>query len=347
MSRQGSQGHHTQRTSGTIMRSLAVGASVAAVLLGSIAMIVEGSPRPPRLIGTGDDTRSRSPQASITQTAVHATSESEQGAQPASMPAPRLQPVPSHSSTGSPNRAPGTANAPAKAKAMAEKCTTCHDVQSASTHPVGIVPSMSVPSQLPLENGRVSCTTCHDPQAAAGHATKRGSGKMFIRDEDRAAALCTQCHVPGSTGSSPHASARLKAHSGSPERAAHSPAESTKMTDARTGRTSESTDRPDAQSRSCMACHDGTMAGDAGAHAMPRMDTRLSTEHPIGVRYQSRSGGDAEPIALKPKGSLDHRVRLFNDRIGCGTCHDVYGGEKRLLVMNNLNSRLCLSCHEL
>ncbi|MHC4317018.1 MAG: cytochrome c3 family protein [Planctomycetota bacterium] len=52
-------------------------------------------------------------------------------------------------------------------------------------------------------------------------------------------------------------------------------------------------------------------------------------------------------MALKPAASLDRRIRLFDNRVGCGSCHSPFADDEALLVMSNLRSRLCLSCHEL
>jgi predicted CXXCH cytochrome family protein len=52
-------------------------------------------------------------------------------------------------------------------------------------------------------------------------------------------------------------------------------------------------------------------------------------------------------MALRPESALDRRVRLFDRRVGCGSCHSPYAEGRALLVMSNVRSRLCLSCHEL
>jgi len=50
---------------------------------------------------------------------------------------------------------------------------------------------------------------------------------------------------------------------------------------------------------------------------------------------------------LKPAEMLDERIRLFDSRVGCGTCHSLYSKRAALLVMSNSRSNLCLSCHDL
>jgi predicted CXXCH cytochrome family protein len=42
---------------------------------------------------------------------------------------------------------------------------------------------------------------------------------------------------------------------------------------------------------------------------------------------------------------MDPRIWLFEGRVGCGSCHSPFAGGEALLVMSNVGSRLCLSCH--
>lgn len=94
-----------------------------------------------------------------------------------------------------------------------------------------------------------------------------------------------------------------------------------------------------------MGCHDGATAGDAGVHAgSRRTDSGVPKEHPIGVVYRSHHD-QVDPVTLVDRRRLDARVRLFNETVGCGSCHSVYSKQDKLLVMSNQQSRLCLSCH--
>ena len=52
-------------------------------------------------------------------------------------------------------------------------CGGCHQTTEAWTHPIGVVPSMPVPAELPLLDGRLACTTCHDSRSSADHARAR------------------------------------------------------------------------------------------------------------------------------------------------------------------------------
>ena len=48
---------------------------------------------------------------------------------------------------------------------------------------------------------------------------------------------------------------------------------------------------------------------------------------------------------LKPMATVDRRLRFFNGKVGCGSCHDPYSTIHKKLVMSDENSKLCFSCH--
>lgn len=100
-------------------------------------------------------------------------------------------------------------------------------------------------------------------------------------------------------------------------------------------------DRARATTRSCLACHDGTVApatahDPAGAH-------RGSGLHPVEIDYDRaamRAG-----TSLLPRGALAPALVLPGGKLTCTTCHD---GASRLPARTALpmsGSRLCLACH--
>jgi predicted CXXCH cytochrome family protein len=39
------------------------------------------------------------------------------------------------------------------------------------------------------------------------------------------------------------------------------------------------------------------------------------------------------------------QIRLFDGRLGCGSCHSLYSQQQKKLVMSNQNGKLCIKCH--
>jgi len=210
-------------------------------------------------------------------------------------------------------------------------CSICHQFEPLFSHPVGVVPSMSVPSDLPLSRGRMTCTTCHeegDCRSPAGGAT----GRPGLRNALTATELCARCHDPSDTGRSHlHGAALDRAHLAWPENlSAHS------------GTRILADGAFDVQSAACLSCHDGFVASDVTHEIGALRGLRgLGNSHPIGVEYEPNGGN-----ALRPAEQLDRRIQLFDNRVGCGSCHSPYSSEDALLVLSNQRSRLCLSCHD-
>jgi predicted CXXCH cytochrome family protein len=201
-----------------------------------------------------------------------------------------------------------------------------------------VVPSRAIPDDLPLEYGRIECTTCHDNRDSADHARARQSHAPLLRRE--AAGLCAACHDAAGAGrADAHASALGRAHLRWPDDGPPTVSSGSARRPL----------RPDAQSHVCLGCHDGAVASDgsdvrggfgfgsrgAGSPAA------IGASHPVGVEYAGHSG-----LALRPASMLDPRIRLFDNQVGCGTCHSLFAGGDGLLVMSNYRSSLCLGCHD-
>jgi predicted CXXCH cytochrome family protein len=195
---------------------------------------------------------------------------------------------------------------------------------------------MPVPAELPLLDGRLVCTTCHDSRSSADHARARMLDEPLLRDGGTAG-LCAACHDPNGTGRRDmHATMLGRAHlvwpdEGEPGTPGDDPAPAS----------------PDAASRTCLGCHDGSVAPGAADASVPDAQSRsharahvpIGMSHPIGVAYVLDRGP-----ALRAGGPLDPRIRLFDNRVGCGSCHSPFAGGEALLVMSNVGSRLCLGC---
>ncbi|HZZ85066.1 MAG TPA: cytochrome c3 family protein [Anaeromyxobacteraceae bacterium] len=94
-------------------------------------------------------------------------------------------------------------------------------------------------------------------------------------------------------------------------------------------------------SRSCLTCHDGTLAH--AALPGPRSAGELAN-HPIDVDYE---GARRAGSRLRPSAQLPREMPLVGGKVECVTCHDPRSHEpmKTALPMNR--SRLCFACHDL
>jgi predicted CXXCH cytochrome family protein len=103
----------------------------------------------------------------------------------------------------------------------------------------------------------------------------------------------------------------------------------------------------------CLGCHDGSVATDVSHRVgfgtpVSAGDpiVRITGGHPISREYPRRKPERGGWSGYFDPADLDDRIRLFEDRIECGSCHSPYSEEEHLLVMPNHDSALCLSCHD-
>lgn len=124
--------------------------------------------------------------------------------------------------------------------------------------------------------------------------------------------------------------------------------------------------QPNASSKACLSCHDGTVGLDAfgGRPGTTTIDgnenlgTDLSNDHPISFSFDATlsttDGGLFNPT-VRTVASLGGKTvdegMLIGHKVECGSCHDVHNNKgdapttAKLLIVNNANSALCLTCH--
>jgi predicted CXXCH cytochrome family protein len=130
---------------------------------------------------------------------------------------------------------------------------------------------------------------------------------------------------------------------------------------------------PGATSLLCLSCHDGSVAvnsyGNGSQLAGSRStggttisnayligkDNDLSNHHPVGFDYDAVAAvdpeiRDADVATFGAAGTVrEHLQGPDNSRLECPTCHAVHNtgntGE-RLLWRSDVNSQLCLTCHD-
>ncbi len=162
--------------------------------------------------------------------------------------------------------------------------------------------------------------------------------------------ICVVCHTPHN-GDVSVADAPLWNHEVTV--AAHTPYSSSTL-DATVG-------APDASSKLCLSCHDGTVAldnfggttnGTNFISGSADFGTDLSNDHPISFTYDAAlatADGELEDptTASSGLGGTITADMLLGGQLECASCHDVHNstGLANLLLINNNNSDLCLTCH--
>lgn len=196
-------------------------------------------------------------------------------------------------------------------------CRTCHPNAVTASHPSGIKPGHQIPADFPLDwKGEMTCSTCHDI-----HGDEIGLSRVDMAGK----ALCLSCHDDGFFQ-------RMKDGGMSILVSGH--------LDAR----APLAGNIDTFSIQCLSCHETLgddlavrMSGNVIRHGSDRGN------HPVGMMYQrSISYGGYRSIAQLPK-----EIALPNGRVSCISCHHGYSEQHGQLVMSNLGSRLCFSCHDI
>ncbi len=203
---------------------------------------------------------------------------------------------------------------------VTDGCKTCHpELDEAKSHPTDLYPSLSIPKDMPLIEGRLTCVTCHFVHPKEDKYP--GDENYFLRRQVKGIFFCNVCHKLDEKGHIVFENIHMGTY---------------KVTDSST--------RIDRTSLECIECHDSYIkepVSSLGAGTWNHYNKEFN--HPIGVSYKKISAGDIRNY--KPADMLNREIRLFDGKIGCGTCHNIYSGEHSMLVINNRNSSLCLECH--
>jgi len=119
--------------------------------------------------------------------------------------------------------------------------------------------------------------------------------------------------------------------------------------------------QPDASSKLCLSCHDGTVAvdsygGNTGSTFITgdsNLGTGMSDDHPVTFNYDdalaTADGGLNTPSTfITSIGGTIQNDLLFNNSLECASCHDVHNGSglNHLLRISNASSAFCLTCHD-
>lgn len=131
--------------------------------------------------------------------------------------------------------------------------------------------------------------------------------------------------------------------------------------------------QPDGSTKLCLSCHDGSVAVDnyggtttgtvmvddamfdgapgTSVGAARDFGTSLDNDHPISFTYDAVALADDEIFAsttATPIGGTIASVMLVDGKVQCSSCHDVHdaAGNAHLLLITNVGSQLCLTCHD-
>ena len=118
--------------------------------------------------------------------------------------------------------------------------------------------------------------------------------------------------------------------------------------------------QPGGVSKLCLSCHDGTVAVDSFGGTMgsvmignrSNVGTELGDDHPVSFTYDAvlatNDGELYDPTsATTALGGTVQEDLLLDDKMECSSCHDVHNKypNPKLLVIDNVGSSLCLTCH--
>lgn len=121
--------------------------------------------------------------------------------------------------------------------------------------------------------------------------------------------------------------------------------------------------QPDASSKLCLSCHDGTVALENfgtttnGTHFVTsgfNIGSTLANDHPISFTYDATlatADGHLNNPATTSSGIGTGTIAssmLIGGKMQCSSCHDVHNsyGVTGLLKKSNSASALCLTCHK-
>jgi predicted CXXCH cytochrome family protein len=213
-------------------------------------------------------------------------------------------------------------------------CARCHEkiFTEGYLHPVDIRPrNVGIPADMPLSpQGEITCVTCHDIHGS--FFTPYDTPSHYLRRYEGGKDFCRACHTGAMGNRGGHAASLGESHFLSKYI----------MTNA-------SLDI-DPMSQNCISCHDGSYASSAPIRAGMWSHGRDFIQHdqgshPIGVFYESARQRGGLKSDLKPIDLVDRRIRFFDGKVGCGSCHDPFSSIEKRLVMSDQGSKLCLACH--
>ncbi len=215
-------------------------------------------------------------------------------------------------------------------------CTAsgCHNFDSLLNHPVGIRPQGTVPADMPLDRDlRITCLTCHDKPGASDNTDEGRERSLHLPQGIR---FCGACHtrLGGTLVKQSHWQFSTRAHLNSKKSRFPEPANFQHFSGD-----------IDPESRMCLSCHDNitvTIPPQNETTQQRKRRRKRMKDHPIGMDYGRTA---LRKIGRYKFPLTNERIRLFKDKLGCGSCHSLYAKTKNNLIERYQRGVLCRTCH--
>lgn len=243
--------------------------------------------------------------------------------------------------------------APIKTRVVADErmCFSCHNgtvadsrirIWSGDIHKLTnkIPKNMTIPKELPLDNGKISCKTCHSAHST-GDPKKEGVEKsIFLRMDNSNGELCMSCHRNYKTELS-HPLSTIKENLNEVKN-------SLRQVGGKLGTKNNV---------NCMSCHIPHSPAEKKLLIYYIDDSKLCSichKDKIDDRFQYKVGMLNHPINIKHE-SIEEVKNILkkqgiygkNNEMICLTCHSPHKSRyRKLLIENNSTSELCFECHK-
>ena len=182
----------------------------------------------------------------------------------------------------------------------------------------------------------VTCLSCHQPQELDGNDIIDEETDYFLQDPGFVS--CESCHVSlsGSIRQQSHWNFSQKAHlvSLTPGSSADKTSDEFSISGI------------DTESNTCLSCHDEvtvTIPGMNESRQQKAQRFKSMSDHPIGMNYQYLLSQN--PMYFNSLMGMEKTIRMFDGRVGCGSCHSLYSDTPSNLVLDNEDSAICHTCH--
>ena len=214
----------------------------------------------------------------------------------------------------------------------------CHNYNNTLNHPIGVTVTAQVPDNLPLDNSsQITCLTCHSDSDHSLSADPEVNAETRMLVSPQGEEFCSSCHtkMSGTVAQDSHWQFSNKAHLGSinPDKI-QPPSQLYTF------------GQIDSESQTCLSCHEDvtvTIPGENETRTERYNRWSRMKDHPIGMSYERTMANNMH--GFNPLATDSEEIRLFDGKVGCGSCHSLYSRQKNYVVANSNGTTLCRQCH--